>query len=70
MKEIDFIGEKDGDKLYIQVCYLLNDESTIQENSDLFWRLETTTQRLFYTRKARSGANLKASPQSKIEDWL
>ena len=29
-KEIDFVGEKNGDKLYVQVCYLLNDESTIQ----------------------------------------
>jgi predicted AAA+ superfamily ATPase len=25
-KEIDFVGEKKGDKLYIQVCYLLNEE--------------------------------------------
>ena len=27
---IDFVGEKDGDKLYIQVCNLLYDEKTIE----------------------------------------
>lgn len=29
-KEIDFVGEKQGDRLYVQVCYLLKDESTIR----------------------------------------
>ena len=28
-KEVDFIGEKSGEKLYVQVCYLLSEESTI-----------------------------------------
>ena len=29
-KEIDFIAEKSGDKLYVQVCYLLSNEETIE----------------------------------------
>ena len=29
-KEIDFIGTKDGEKLYVQVCYLLADDSTVE----------------------------------------
>ena len=29
-KEIDFIGSKNGEKLYIQVCYILADESTVK----------------------------------------
>ena len=29
-KEIDFIGTKDGEKLYVQVCYLLADERTVE----------------------------------------
>jgi len=29
-KEIDFIGEKPGAKLYVQVCYLLTDKETIE----------------------------------------
>ena len=29
-KEIDFIGTKNGEKLYVQVCYLLADDSTAE----------------------------------------
>jgi predicted AAA+ superfamily ATPase len=29
-KEIDFIGEKNGERIYIQVCYLLADPKTIE----------------------------------------
>ena len=29
-KEIDFIAEKKGEKIYVQACYLLQEESTIE----------------------------------------
>jgi len=29
-REIDFIGEKDGERIYVQACYLLSDEKTVQ----------------------------------------
>jgi len=29
-KEIDFLGERAGERIYVQVCYLLTDEKTIQ----------------------------------------
>jgi predicted AAA+ superfamily ATPase len=29
-KEIDFVGSRNGEKIYVQVCYLLQDESTIE----------------------------------------
>ena len=29
-KEIDFIGTRDGEKLYVQVCYLLANERTVE----------------------------------------
>ncbi|MCD8540224.1 MAG: ATP-binding protein, partial [Leadbetterella sp.] len=29
-REIDFIGEKNGERIYVQACYLLADDSTIQ----------------------------------------
>ena len=35
--EIDFIWEKNGEKIYIQVCYLLSNEKTIARE---FWNLE------------------------------
>jgi predicted AAA+ superfamily ATPase len=28
-REIDFVGEKQGERLYVQVCYLLQDQHTI-----------------------------------------
>lgn len=35
-KEIDFIAEKDNEKIYIQVCYLLSSEKVIERE---FWNL-------------------------------
>ncbi len=29
-KEIDFMGERDGERIYVQVCYLLVDEKTVE----------------------------------------
>lgn len=29
-REIDFIGEKNGERIYVQACYMLIDEKTIQ----------------------------------------
>lgn len=51
-KEIDFVGEKDGDKLYVQVCRMLN--RLFKGNFHLFWKSKTTIPRLFFTRIARS----------------
>ena len=28
--EIDFVAEKQGERVYVQVCYLLQDEATIE----------------------------------------
>ena len=39
-KEIDFIGKKDNKKIYIQVTYLLADESTIAREFGVFRQIE------------------------------
>ena len=36
-KEIDFVCERDGEKLYVQVCYLLADEKTIGREFGAFY---------------------------------
>jgi hypothetical protein len=39
-KEIDFMAEKDGEKLYIQVAYLLTDANTIKREFDSLLQIE------------------------------
>lgn len=38
-KEVDFIAEKKGDKLYIQVCYLLASEETIEREFGVYKKI-------------------------------
>lgn len=35
-KEVDFVGEKDGEKLYVQVCYLLASQETLQREFGVY----------------------------------
>lgn len=35
-REVDFVGEKNGEKLYVQVCYLLASEETIQREFGVY----------------------------------
>ena len=35
-KEIDFIAEKQGQKIYVQVCYLLASEETVQREFGVY----------------------------------
>lgn len=39
-REIDFIGEKNGERIYVQACYLLADEKTIQREFGNLMRIE------------------------------
>jgi len=63
-KEIDLAAERRGEKLYVQVCYLLNDEATIQRELVLSWRSATTIPRLCYTKRAHFREIMRASPLS------
>ena len=38
-KEVDFIAEKKGDKLYIQVCYILSSEETIEREFGVYKKI-------------------------------
>lgn len=35
-REVDFVGKKNGEKLYVQVCYLLASEETIQREFEVY----------------------------------
>ena len=69
-KEVDFIGEKDGEKLYVQVCYLLNEESTIdREFASLLEIKDNYPKYVLYKESAFRGT-YEGIPAVRVEDWL
>lgn len=69
-KEIDFIGEKDGDKLYIQVCYLLNDESTIQREFGSLLEIKDNYPKFVLYKESTFKGSYEGIPAIRVEDWL
>jgi predicted AAA+ superfamily ATPase len=69
-KEIDFVGEKDGEKLYLQVCYLLNDESTIKREFGSLLDVKDNYPKYVLYKESSFKGNYEGIPAVKIEDWL
>ena len=69
-KEIDFVAEKNGDKLYVQVCYMLNDESTInREFGSLLEVRDNYPKIVLYKESTFKGSN-EGIPAIRIDEWL
>ena len=69
-KEIDFVAEKSGEKLYIQVCYLLQDESTIEREFSSLLEIRDNYPKLVLYKEGVFRGNYEGIPAVKIEDWL
>jgi len=69
-KEIDFIGEKQGDKLYIQVCYLLNEESTITREFGSLLDVKDNYPKLVLCKEGLFKGNHEGIPAVRLDDWL
>ena len=69
-KEIDFVGEKDGDKLYVQVCYLLNEESTIEREFGPLLDVKDNYPKFVLYKQSSFKGNYEGIPAVMIEDWL
>lgn len=69
-KEIDFVGEKDKDKLYIQVCYLLNDEATIQREFGSLLEIKNNYPKYVLYKEGTFHGSYEGIPAIKAEDWL
>jgi len=69
-KEIDFVGEKDGDKLYLQVCYLLNEESTIYREFGSLLEVKDNYPKFVLYKESSFKGNYEGVPAVNIEDWL
>lgn len=69
-KEIDFVGEKNGDKLYLQICYLLNEESTIEREFGSLLEVKDNYPKLVLYKESSFKGNYEGIPAVRIEDWL
>lgn len=69
-KEIDFVGEKDGNKLYVQVCYLLNEESTINREFGSLLEVKDNYPKIVLYKESSFRGQYEGIPAIKIEDWL
>ncbi|MCL1873412.1 MAG: ATP-binding protein [Clostridiales bacterium] len=69
-REIDFVGEKNGDKLYLQVCYLLNGESTIEREFGSILDIKDNYPKFVLYKESSLRGNYEGIPALKIEDWL
>lgn len=69
-KEIDFIGEMGGSKIYIQVCYLLNDESTIQREFESLLGIKDNYPKYVLYKEGSFKGQYEGIPAMKVEDWL
>ena len=69
-KEIDFVAEKQGEKLYVQVCYLLNDESTVQREFGSLLDVRDNYPKIVLYKEGSFRGSYEGIPAIKIEDWL
>ena len=69
-KEIDFVGEKDGGKLYVQVCYLLNEESTISREFGSLLEIKDNHPKIVLYKEGSFWGNYEGIPAVRVEDWL
>ena len=69
-REIDFVGEKDGDKLYLQVCYLLNKESTAEREFSSLLDVKDNYPKFVLCKESSFKGNYEGIPVVRIEDWL
>lgn len=68
--EIDFVGEKDGGKLYLQVCYLLNEESTVKREFGSLLEVKDNYPKFVLYQEGAFQGSYEGIPAVKIEDWL
>ncbi len=69
-KEIDFIGERQGHKLYVQVCYLLTDETTIKREFGSLLEIRNNYPKIVLYKEGTFRGNYEGILAVKIEDWL
>ncbi len=69
--EIDFVGEKEGNRIYIQVSYMLFDENTINREFGSLLKIEDNYPKYVVTLdEFNAGTNYKGIEQIHLKDFL
>lgn len=68
--EIDFVAEKDGQTVYVQVCYMLYDESTIQREFGNLLKIDDNYPKYVVTMDEYSAGSYSGILQLHLKDFL
>lgn len=68
--EVDFVAEKDGRMVYIQVCYLFSEESTVQREFGNLLKIENNYPKYVVTMDEFSSGNYNGIEQIHLKDFL
>ncbi len=68
--EVDFVAEKDGRMVYIQVCYLFSEESTIQREFGNLLKIDNNYPKYVVTMDEFSSGDYNGIEQIHLKDFL
>ncbi|MDR2963232.1 MAG: ATP-binding protein [Bacteroidales bacterium] len=69
-KEIDFVAEKDGERLYIQVAYMLSEDATIEREFGNLMNIPDQYPKMVITMDEISIGNYKGIKQMHLREFL
>ena len=69
-KEIDFIAEKEGEKMYIQVALTINDASTLERELGNLQQIKDNYPKKVITMESFSGNTVEGIEQQSLRSFL
>ncbi len=69
-KEIDFVAEKNGEKIYVQVCYLIADEKTHEREFGNLLSIQDNCPKYVVSMDETAGGKFKGVVHVSIRDFL
>ena len=69
-KEIDFVAEKDGNKLYVQVAYIIPDEKTHEREFGNLLEIQDNYPKIVVSMDETAGGNFKGIAHLPIRKFL
>ena len=68
--EVDFVAEKDGEKLYLQVCYLLDNETTVKRELRSLLEIRDNYPKFVLYKTGSFSGNVAGIVAKDVEVWL